>query len=599
MPQVIHESLNLPGYWRLCSFGKLEAVPARKAMPRVQAYLKSMGNKPSFDTNNEGGEWVVRKIPLGEIPRLYLNAVLKDGRVLSSARSPWDFEHPASLHLDFSRPNLIVISRFKKDRSGNLIIPDKHGRLRDDWDGESLFVGIGANGDRFAYIIPCAEILRFFYTTSSVFIGALFSGGFLEPDRYLWDTDLSRRFDDGRAFIQMRLRMRDSDARFIARFAFDAYALERICEIFTYTAGHRHKRGERILRALPPLQGPTSLNVIGVPIQSGGRQRLLVTRIRTCDWGAPYTELVHDRDNDGRRLNKDRDKKPKAQWPGKRVPVPGIPPNEVTLTDDPPSTNLQPWELNEEEIDERFPELAKIPVRKAPQTNTKTAGAEKAIRLLKRAGDKASTDIPKSSGEHIAQALIKGMERAPPPIPEVTEDIDPGNENASYRITLGLLHAIRDAGVARVDFIAASDQVAHVDDAILSVFPPTVNDWPYAWLYMDKEHTRRRMALVASIENDGRVRYVIDIQHKQPNECCILVVWAEDEGKMPTLLLREALFACAKAKGAALETATHLNLRWNRRKHSAKKVDEEEAQRLLKKIFTTKTVFSNTTKEET
>lgn len=598
MPQVIHESLDLPGYWRLCSFGKLDAVPVRKAMPRIQAYLMSLGDKPSFDTNNEGGEWVVRKIPLGEIPRLYHNAVLKDGRVLSNASSPWGFEHPASLRLDFSRYNLIVISRFKKDRSGNLIIPDKHGRLRDDWDGESLFVGVGANGDRFAYIIPCAEILRFFYATSSVLIGALFSGDFLEPDRYLWDTDLSRRFDDGRAFLQLRLHMHDADARFVARFAFDAYALERICEIFTYAAGHRHGRGERILRALPPLQGLAGLNVMGIPIQSGDRQRLLVTRIRTCDWGAPYTELVYDRDNDGRRLNKDRDKKPKTLWPGKPIPVPGIPPDEVTLTGGPPSTNLQPWELNEEEIDERFPELAKIPVRKAPQTNTKTAGAEKAIRLLGHTGNKASTDIPKSSGEHIAQALIKGMKRAPPPIPEVTGDIDPGKKNASYRITLGLLRAVHDAGLARVDFIAASDQIAHVDGATLCVFPPVVNDWPYAWLYMDKEQTRRRMALVASIENGGRMRYVVDIQHKIPNECCILVVWAEDEGKMPTLLLREALFACAKTRGASLETATHLNLRWNRRKHLAKEVNEEGAERLLNKIFTTETVSNDNTEEE-
>jgi len=271
MPQVIHESLNLPGYWRLCSFGKLEAVPARKAMPRIQAYLKSLGDKPSFDTNNDGGEWIARKVPLGELPLLYLNAVLKDGRVLSSNSSPWSFGRPSSLQLDFSRPNLIVISRFKKDRSGGLIIPDKHGRLRDDWDGESLFVGVGANGDRFAYVIPCAEILRFFYATSSVIIGALFSGDFLEPDRYLWDTDLSRRFDDGRAFLQLRLRMHDADAKFIARFAFDAYALERICKIFTYAAGHRHGRGERILRALPPLQGLTSLNVTPAPTPSGRR----------------------------------------------------------------------------------------------------------------------------------------------------------------------------------------------------------------------------------------------------------------------------------------------------------------------------------------
>lgn len=62
--------------------------------------------------------------------------------------------------------------------------------------------------------------------------------------------------------------------------------------------------------------------------------------------------------------------------------------------------------------------------------------------------------------------------------------------------------------------------------------------------------------------------------------------------------LGQALLGCALAEGASLRELGHLPIGWNRLKHTAKEATEEEAKRLLKRVFSAKAVSNDNTEEE-
>jgi len=588
VPQVTHESLALPGYWRLASFGLLTHIPVRGTPTRIRAYLLQIGRDAPYDfAASEQRQWVPATIPIGEIPRLHLNAVIHNGKVLRRTPPLPINTRTETLYLDFSRQNVHVFGRHDRGED-RLIIPDTTGRLRHDPEGVSLYVAIGFNGDPYAYVVPCTEILRYFYATSSTIVAALFASDFLDPHNYLWDGIKSRIDTKTKtAFIQLRQRTLDIDAPFLARFAFDPYALKQAQLIFKYAAGHLpSQHGDRVVRALPPISGPVKLRATIVPIHTGSHERALITKIHSCDWGAPFSSLEHDRDNDGRFNPKDREGKPRSKRRRCAVDVPPEPPPEdLTLSAGAPSSNVRRWALEDEEIADRFPELAKIPVVKAPQTRTKTAGTTGKLRVLNPSGGKGSVERPTSSNDVIAPVLIQGIEDMARSPSALADDVDAGPPDAPHRVTMGLLRTMAAKSLATVEFLRVTEHYALVDGAALCVFPAEICGLSSAWLYLDKEKTHRRMAVVASVEKQGETRYLIDIQQRREHECSMIVCWSGTEAELPAEYLHRAINACAEAKGASLRSADYLELSWNRLKHTATSVDEAEAKYLLGRIF--------------
>ena len=89
---VQHRSLLLPGYWRIINFGKLAENP-QSAGPdlRIRTYLAQI------EATEEIAPQIGRVLkstlkemllPIGEIPRLHLNAILHDGRLMSHVNRP-------------------------------------------------------------------------------------------------------------------------------------------------------------------------------------------------------------------------------------------------------------------------------------------------------------------------------------------------------------------------------------------------------------------------------------------------------------------------------------------------------------------------------
>lgn len=584
MPEVTHGTLALPGYWRLAGFGKLDRIPSTHSSPRIKTYLRPLPEWPKSVMATGIATQAARHIHIGELALLHLNTVLLDGKVLPIPINPW--VKRVRLPFDMTRDNLTVFRRFEHDDRGDAIIPVRNINLQADPDANALFVGIGNKKDPFAYVVPCVENFRFFYTTSSALSKSMLSGDFLDPNRHLWDVDDSWiNRPQRRAFMQLRKRMLDEDARFLARFAFDEYALKQAREVFLYAAGQTAERGERTIRALPPFQGRTDFVANVVEFESAGRRRLLVTQFISCHWKPPFDDIEFLRDNDGRFDPNNRDQREKSKYGDIPRPEPRDPPNEVNLGEGPARVDLAPWRLRGTQIDERFPELSKVRATKRERKDATTASSPRSGAHAEESPGEGTVGAVKTSANEVAGVLISGLGQVVLPREEIATDVAVQAGDAIYQLTIELLLMIRSCRLASVEFIRVTEQVVYLESIVLNVFPDDLSVEKRSWLYVDTDKNCRRVAVIASVAKEGRVRYLIDIQHKRPNECSMLVVWGDAEAELDAGFLGQALFACQKAEGASLKALNHLPIHWARLRHSAKQKGEAEAESLMRRII--------------
>jgi len=582
MATVRHGSLNLPGYWRLAWFGKLEQVPSHHAPPRIRVYLWELPRWP----DREAGRREVRLINVGEIPLLYLNVVVHDGVALPLEANPWT--RRSTLPLDLSRDNLRVFKRFDSDKHGNAIIPIKTDYLADDPEANTLFVAVGSAGDPYSVLIPCVEVFRFFYALSSRLANAALSDAFLDPDRYLWDVKESKVVSEQRfAFLKLRKRMHDDDVLHLAMYAFNEVALSRAQEIYRYLSNFTLSEGnERAIRALPPFDGRLRIKADVVNLPTARFSRTLITRLVSCDWRLPFDRIDHVRENDGRASADADQNRPLSGWSrAHRTQEPGA--DDVTLVDGPGSNSLAPWELPSEEISSRFPLLANVKIHKRPTgpSRTRSGGRSSAVLPPRPAPTRATTGELISAAEMIPEARVTGPRRFVPSKVEIDELADPTSGDAAYLKTAALLLEMQQHQLAVVRFMAVTQKIAYWRSVVLNVSPVSRDEESSSWIFVDASRTKPRLALIAAIQHEGRVRYLIDFQRKRPRECSMLVLWGTDEKELPVSYLNSAMAVCRQARQVSLESLAHLAIAWTRVRHTVSTRDADGPNRLLQKLF--------------
>jgi len=588
---VKHESLQLPGYWRITSFGRLAENPLSAGPDlRIRTYLAPLASSSDslLRDGKIAGPLQSMLLPIGEIPRLHLNAVLHNGKLASHLVPKLSLEHDFNRHLNCARDNITVLERFARDRYDQHIIP-----VRKDWlarindpEMNGLFIAIGSDIDPYATIIPAIEIFRFFYATSDVLAKALFRDDFLDPETNLWNPEKTAMRADGKAVIWLRKKMLDADARFLARFAFDSYALQQAQQIFLYAAALGTTQGTRMVRALPPFEDTVATKFLGCPIGGPNGDRVLVTRLQQCHWKPPFIELKWDRDNDGRYDPDRRSERPPTDWSPNFLYAPDRENQEPeSLATSAPSTANIPSRLQVSEISERFPELGATPADKLPQENSETRAAERDWRPIVGEAYEGSVVEGQSSRDLVGKTIIEGLEKKPASQKQQTDAVDITIGQADYLVVLELLHAIRNFALAKIDFMSVLKSAKTAFGVQFNVYPKELDARKKAWLYVDEDKKNCRMALVAQINRDGKKRYVIELQQRRPGEASTLVVWNEPERSIPPGLLGHLLMDCAKAGSARLDSAAMLGVKWGRLHHTTKESDEKSAAHFLSRIF--------------
>lgn len=563
-----HRSLsNLEGLWKVVHHGNLITAVAPEKTPRLVIYLRELANQSNPVTAADyetKGPAIARKIPAAELMRLPLNTIISNSRLAKDPCLPLPSEEIDTLDIDISESKTNIINRYAQtSESEDFIIPYSEGRspAPDSIGGRAYYVAIELNGDPFGVIIPCSEIFRFFYCTSSRMLYTILSDKILDPDHFIIDPARSGTVegDSDIAVVWLRQWMLNSDRRHIARLFFTPGAFEEAKNIFLRASGAIDEGAfEHALVALPPLHGQMNLKCIFKKIVSNGYERIFVTRIISAsNWTLPFREIHYGRDNDGRRIAKDkeRDDLPDDKRPQKpNVLADGA---EIKVIEDLSADNsINPIELNDAEFESRFPELDKIYSPQVEKPNQKTKNNKGKKQLLLSTGSL----VEGSSAEHEAfvNIILRAMEKANEikqekkaatgTYSEPLMELKLGHSKLHERIDHLEMARIDDNYADRldVDYLPILERLGRINGIPVNILPNFIYGKDSAFLFLDKNREIPRPVLIARINLEGRVRYIIDFMHRlgQQNTSS-LILWHPDEILIGDHLLDYAIRICA------------------------------------------------------
>lgn len=584
-----HISLAIPGVWRIAAFGATVAhtpAPGNIATDlRILVKLRAASNTP------QASEKIV-EVPLGELPLLYHEAVVIDGYIVESS------EYGANLRkgdeiLDFSPKKFRIFKRLAQENGDFIIPPGKFTKPPADDAFNSYFLGIEKNGDPYGVIIPAVEILKFFYATSDAFTKTLFNGRILDPHANIFYKETID--EHGIASLTLRKRMKDSDAAYIARYAFSEYALKQAQNIHMLWAVRTAKKLQPVISAIPPFLGEARTEFLYRRIETPKGSRKLVTRLLKCYCPPPYASLLFRRENDG---------KPAADGvarPASTFPPGGSiePPDDKTpeaLADSPPTATNANSDIHDPAIDDRFPGFQDVTVEKLDRESTETQHDKSRSKIISTPVNTGSVIDDTAVGPAVGKTHISG-DRFPSGAddyhdekePEFTDAID-ATPKQGHSAVIQKLEWMRLYTAASVSYRTALSSISAFEGVPVNVFPKEIDGKAKSWLFTDDEKKKRRFAIVAEVKFQGRIRYVLELQQIAGKpQYSTLIFWSDAESSVEREEIAVLLLSCASEGKASLAAANLPHIKWGRLIHSQppdKETNKDAAARYLERIET-------------
>ncbi len=595
MNPVTHESLKLDGYWKISWFGKLvQHVQSHNSLSWIKVYLTELD---ASNLQNLSTKKITLVIPIQELVRLHQYSLVNNGQPTAHPNGHFDNEVLIETELNFDKDNLLIFDRYYKHNNQLVINESQQSDLTNENNG--LFLGVYDDHSSFKYVIPCIEIFRFFYASSSVLVNSLLSGHFLDPDSHLWSINKSSINSKKEIALWLRSKMLDSDARFLARFAFNSYALKQAQDIYLFTILNKDLNHERMIRALPPFKGKVSVKFYARKIQNN---RMLITRFISCNWNPDISDIRWDRDNDGRKdLKDDLLKNPMPSW--SKYPKETNAPEPTDLETTAGTNSVRPSKISEDEIANRFPLLMEVPIKKLPQ-NATTFTEPSTWQDFRKSVYSGSVVEGKSSSSLISKTIIESLEEKNNLTeenqnePEVTDEIDMSVGIVDFKTILKHLSCLEKereqniheekSKIIDIEYISCASSIAYLDEIPLNVYPKSIVDKFKSWLYLNKEKTIRRAAFIVKVKRNGCIRYIIEIQHKRSGEYPTLVTWMDNSLEIDPKVLNILLMDCAYAEKAELTSAKNLGILWGKVRHTTTFSDSKSSHHFIDRVFSVK-----------
>lgn len=575
MPKIKHSAFPQEGMWRVVWFGRLTSDEYGNIS--INTHFARLDK--SLPSNRDHR---VIRLPIGEIPRLHINAVIQDG-TLDTDFQP-EFRGWATRSRMVNLHDEYISFKKRSDTSfSGLIIPDEGGVQFLGRDGDALIAYFDFNEGDCPLAIPSIELFRFFYATSSKMAQIATNGELVSARNHLWkDEDID---PEKNASIVICKSMLDADVPMLACFAFDGYARLQARSMYLYSAPEGENRG--ILAARPPISEVVELTFISKVVEGEVGPIEVVSRILSCDWNPPYKHLIWRREHDSHEDQGDLDEESEEGTLPRKVPLPNDG-DTYSLLDRPSSQSLLPKEVIEEELNRRFPRFEQTPVVRS--SNPRRTGSNKQeTKAVFVPVDEASTMDATNSEEKVNRAHIvrnnNGLQVEPIPTAEI-----PGDD---YEDILKLLKIIGDLKLANVEFLELLSNYTVHDEVLFNVYPTQHDERQRAWLYSDEMMTKSRVILVARIRWEGRIRYVFELQRRALRKNSTLLVWQKESDNKPVAgyILHDICFEYAAAGAATLKSSDSLGVSWARKTHTPRLSEldtsehERAAARLLERIF--------------
>lgn len=393
----------------------------------------------------------------------------------------------------------------------------------------SKCIAISWKGDPYGVLIPMAEIVRFYYATSTDLAHALFSGAFRHDLHSLINTEKSGYVQaEDNCVLKLRQHLEDEDGWIIGRILTSEEAWHGATllhdTLMKESANHRRVHMETTF----PFSGATNLTVHYKPIMSMGRWRHLVFAIDRCTAPFPFKNLTILRDNDNRQADPSTDipeneKRPafmqvanshsesgKAQLQSQRAGSNTFLPVKLMLPTD------------------RFTDIAgKVPSKRLKENNQYKSAGMKTFRPA--AVNELSTGGGTSTEQNVARAKVVGAIARRSGLPQSFE---------SFVSIIAELNKLPD--------VSATVRSPTDGTEFIPLLKPARTK---QWSYLDSKTKARRRVIVADAWAQTANFCLIEFEWRESESYRLGLMRKSDATRLSNAELHEVLLALAKAEG--------------------------------------------------
>ncbi len=513
--------------WRVDWFGAVEKnhnVPSEPTIEVIISPLRQSDSKLASVSAVDDNERTVIRIGVGQLPFIVIGSLWIDGYCQREKAGKIE----RFTHIDINKSTVQMIKSGYKSNSETLV-PYKFYRL----GGAGLnanCLAISNDNDPFNIIIPVAEIIRFYYATSTDMAHALFYGDLKHDLNSIVNEKKSGiNKKQKRCFLKLRQHFSDNDAWTIGRILCspEAYAgATRIHDSISKASINRTNR--KYPEAAFPFSGMTSIRARTKRIQSDGKWRHLVFEIEHCTGAFPFEHLFCHRDNDNSIADHETD----------------IPDEEKKLA----------FKTRKDDYD---PEKHEAQSKEEPSRYQPTIVISNPKNRFGAITDKDLEKPNKKTTNLYKSAHIEPLVQSP------SGELGTGKGNYSDSGTGGFRG---DTGKVRAKALSASltnfvkaieylnnmkgvtATIREVNDQI-EFIPLTKPSRSRQWSYLDSKLKLRRRVLSADVVQKGKCFTLIEFEWRNSEHFKLAILATDDEKSISDNLIHGMLFAMAQEKG--------------------------------------------------
>lgn len=225
--------------------------------------------------------------PVGWLPQFRIGDIWQDGLLLQPETAQTKIFHGLSIS---RRSSQIAKAGFDIDGHGFLLPAGEHPWHMRHTHSHCLVVKLP---EEHRLIIPCAELIRFYFGSSSSLLAALFTPPL---DRKRLYSNAYYHPDSGRLHLKLAAGISGYSASDIGRLHLDGHAWTAASEIGRSLLEGSTRKAKAYPRTHFPFVGETTLAVFGewLPLGKLPNRSFLVHSIQSCSHPFPFRTLAYD-----------------------------------------------------------------------------------------------------------------------------------------------------------------------------------------------------------------------------------------------------------------------------------------------------------------
>ena len=471
----------------------------------IDVYLSPVQLINAHDFSKGDRARICRQIGVGQLPLLTIgslwhNSQLSDEKAIRTpTKLPPVFISPSTVRL--------IAAGFRQD--GHYVIDKSVFHIGGYKNGLSAHcLAVEHNGDPYGIIIPVAEIIRFYYASSSDLSKIAFSGIY-ENNLHSMVGELHHMHPELDMFIiQLRKHLADVDGWTIGRLLQNHHADQGFKLI------HRSLVKQSIntlgKKSVPetqfPFEGLTEWTARCLNFKSNGRNRIFILELLRCTAPFPFSDLQVIRDNDNSQNTDTPDDGRSESWPSTKVTKPQQ--DDLAL-----QSEVEPYQMaGSENITlntNRFAALDGKKIIKASKEQCKY----KVANLIPCTTIQA-TGLGTGSGTIGASTII------PTQITIEAEDEDTKRRQREKALAASfgtMMEAVQHLN----HFPDVTATVRHSADSLLI---PLTSAQARQWSYLDSKTASYRSVLVADLQVKERHFWLIEFEQRKNEKCTAALI---------------------------------------------------------------------------